>query len=95
MAADTVVSPILGDGPVQSVSVVESGAGGRGQQTASSDISRGQQEQDTEMQQDSSGDRRTRYGVGYEFRTKRVERVERPHRPERVQRPMRPSRPGR
>ena len=93
LVAGASVSTFLDDDPAQSASVAEPGDGGREQQTTPDDTP-GQQ-LDKEMQPDSVGDRRTRYGVGYEFRMNRLDRVERPQRPERVQRPMRPSRPGR
>ncbi len=87
------VFSFLDDDPTQSASVAESGAGEQERQTLPGDA-QGQQ-LDQEKRPDSKVEQRTGYGVGYEYRMKRLERIERPHRPERVQRPMRPSRPGR
>ena len=93
MVSGAAVSALPDGVPAQSTSVAEPGRGGGEQQTIPDNIPGGQS--DNERPADSSGNRRTHYGVGYEFRMKRLERVERPQRPERVHRPMRPNRPGR
>ena len=93
MVSGAAFSAFPGDAAAQSTSVAAPGRGGEEQQTIPDDIPEGQS--DNERPADSSGSRRTHYGVGYEFRMKRLERVERPQRPERVHRPMRPNRPGR
>ncbi len=92
-ATGAAVPTLLDDDLAQPANVAEHEVGGREQQRTLEDAPGRQLGK--EKRPDGTRGLRTRFGIGYEFRMKRLERVERPQRPVRIQRPMRPSRPGR